>query len=441
VDLGQESPSVIVRPPGPKSRALAERLSRVESPAFDARRDARADVSGEDQGSIFYASAIGSNVIDVDGNRYVDFAAGFGALPLGHRAKNVQDAINRAQGDLWLALGDVYSAESKVTLCEKLAALYPEGGARVLLGLSGADAMTAAMKTAMLATGRAGVIAFEASYHGLSYGPLAACGLNAAFREPFREQLGSHVTFAPYPKSESELASSLSIVRAAMASGNIGAVLIEPIVGRGGCIVPPKEFLASLRAICDDAGALLIADEIWTGLGRSGSWLASVAAGVVPDVICVGKGLGSGLPISACIGSERVMKSWGKHGGSAIHTATHFGAPIACAAAIATIDELTNEKIVARSAHVGQAWMQSMRARLVSCGANDVRGRGMMIGIAVDGGASRALAVTRDLLARGYIVLTGGVRGDVITLTPPLTIAESLLDEFTTALEASLRAV
>jgi 4-aminobutyrate aminotransferase/(S)-3-amino-2-methylpropionate transaminase len=411
---------------------MAARLAAVESPAFDARRDARAKASGAEQSPIVYAEGRGANVVDVDGNRYVDLVAGFGALLLGHRPERIARAIAAQTDELWLALGDVYASDVKVDLCERLAKLGPPGS-RVMLGLSGADAVTAAMKTAMLATGRPGVVAFTGAYHGLGYAPLAACGLHEAFRAPFAAQLGEHVTFAPYPSSD--LDASLSAVRAAMKTGTVGALLVEPILGRGGCVVPPRAFLGELRAVCDEHDVLFVADEIWTGLGRSGSMLAS---GGVADVVCIGKGLGAGFPISACVGSERAMRAWGAHGGSTIHTATHFGSPVACAAALAMLDALADGALAKRAGEVGARWMTTLRARADRHGVKDVRGRGLMVGLEIDGGGGRALATTRALLKAGWITLTGGAKGDVITLTPPLDIDEALLDAFADALGRAL---
>ncbi len=405
-----------------------------------ARREARAKESASDQAPIVYARAEGANVIDVDGNRYVDLAAGFGALLLGHLPARVAGAVDEQCERLWLALGDVYPSDAKVVLCELLAKLYPEPGARVMLGSSGADAVTAALKSAMLATGRGGVVAFDGAYHGLSYAPLAACGLRPTFREPFSEQLNPRVTFAPYPGEGASLDETMVAVSGALARGEVGAVLVEPVLGRGGCVVPPPGLLPSLRAACDRAGALLVCDEVWTGLGRSGAWLASVDAGVLPDLVCLGKGLGAGLPVSACIGSDRVMAAWGAHGGATIHTATHFGAPLACAAAVATLGAIEEARLPERSRAVGERWMTGLRRRCEGRGVADVRGRGLMIGVALEGGPGRALAVTRALLERGWIVLTGGSRGDVITLTPPLDIDERLLAAFADALADALTA-
>jgi 4-aminobutyrate aminotransferase/(S)-3-amino-2-methylpropionate transaminase len=431
-----QMPEVRVLPPGPRSRELARRLAAAESPSSSARREARARESGEEQTPIAYASGRGANVVDVDGNRFVDLAAGFGALLLGHAPAAVLSAAEEQQRALPLALGDVYPTEVKVELCERLARLHPDPGARVLLGLSGADAVTAALKTAMLATGKPGVLAFEGAYHGLSHGPLAACGLRRSFREPFAAQLNAHVVFAPYPDRSIDL--SVSAAERALRGGDVGAVLVEPILGRGGCVVPPAGFLPALRAACDASGALLVCDEIWTGLGRTGAMLASADAGVVADVLCLGKGLGGSWPISACIGSGRAMRTWGEHGGATIHTATHFGAPPACAAALATLDQLQRQRLSERARSAGERWMARLLERTTGKGVRTVRGRGLMVGVALEGGAGRALAVMRRLLTRGWIVLTGGPEGDVLTLTPPLPIEDAVLDAFADALAASL---
>ena len=390
------------------------------------------------QTPIVYARADGSNVIDVDENRYVDLAAGFGALLLGHLPSSVGGALDEQRERLWLALGDVYPSDAKVALCERLARLLPGEGARVLLGSGGADAVTAALKTAVLATGRPGVVAFEGSYHGLSHGPLAACGLHAGFREPFAGQLNRHVTFAPFPHSEPGLDEALRVVVPALKSQTVGAVLVEPILGRGGCLVPPRGFLAALREECSETKTLLVCDEVFTGLGRCGAWLASVDEGVVPDVVCLGKGLGSGLAISACIGTERVMQAWGAHGGQTIHTATHFGSPLACAAAVATLAALEDARLPERARAVGERWAARLRECTVGRGVAQIRGRGLMVGVALEGGAPRATRTAQELLERGWIVVTGGAKGDVLTLTPSLDIGEPLLEAFAHTLAQAL---
>jgi 4-aminobutyrate aminotransferase-like enzyme len=425
-------PEIRTKPPGPKSQALSKRLASSESPAVDARREAR------DLVSIVYERGEGINVFDVDGNRYVDMVAGFGALVLGHGDESVQNAIEAQSKKLVLALGDIYASEPKVALCEALCAMYPEPGARVLLGSSGADAITAALKTAVLATGKSGVLAFSGSYHGMSYAPLAALGLHPSFREPFAAQLGRHVTFAPYPQTEVEADDTMIHVQNALISGQVGAVLIEPMLGRGGCVLPPPLFLRRLRDMCDRFGALLVCDEIWTGLGRSGSMLMSVSQGVLADVVTIGKALGGGLPISACIGSAKIMAPWGAKGGTTIHTATHFGNPLACSAALATLTKIRDEGLADRARRVGEDFIELLEKKLEGdVRVRAVRGRGLMVGVQFDG-TGRALGTMRALLERGWIVLTGGPQGDAITLTPPLTIDERVLAAFADALVTSI---
>ena len=434
-ELGSSPPALRTLPPGPESRALAARLGRLESPAFGTRRQARA--ADGDPAPIVYAGGRGSNVVDVDGNVYVDLSAGFGALALGHNPRPVRHALDAQADVLWQALGDLHSANVKVTLLEKLAAIHPDPKARVLLGQSGSDAVTAALKTAALTTGKPGVLAFEGAYHGLGYGPLSALGLAPGWREPFAEQLNRHVHFVPYPGSPAEAAACLDRARAILERNDIGAILIEPILGRGGVVVPPPGFLRELSSLAKNASALLVVDEIWTGLGRSGSWLYSLDAGVTPDLVCLGKSLGGGLPISACIGSDEAMQGWRREPSKlVVHTATFHGAPLACATAIATLDVLREERLAERAAAVGARFS----AKLAKVkGVAEVRGRGLMIGLRFEAPFS-ALVLWRELLERGYVTTLGGRASEVLVLTPALTIDEGLLDAFVHELASTLEA-
>jgi 4-aminobutyrate aminotransferase/(S)-3-amino-2-methylpropionate transaminase len=375
-------------------------------------------------------------VTDVDDNRYVDLTAGFGALCFGYNDVDLSAAVFAQHHKLSMALGDVYAADCKEPLLQALAALYPEPGARVLLGTSGADAVTAAMKTAALATGKPGVVAFNGSYHGLSHGPLAACGLSPKFRDPFVGQLNQYVKFVDYPVSE--LGPSMEALLAALRSGDVGALLIEPMLGRGGCSTLATGFWAAARQACDDAGALMIADEVWTGMGRSGWMLMSTSMGKPPDIVCLGKALGGGWPISATIGSAAVMEAWAKHGGSAIHTSTHAGHPAGVAAALAVMAKLASHDWPERNRQLGERWMGALQCEL----GDDVLGiggSGLMVGVHLKGGSAEAHRVSRKLLHEGYIVLTGGVSGEVLTFTPAFTIAEPLLESAGRAIARIIR--
>jgi 4-aminobutyrate aminotransferase/(S)-3-amino-2-methylpropionate transaminase len=249
------------------------------------------------------------------------------------------------------------------------------------------------------------------------------------------------VSFAPYPGvAGASVDASLAAVRQHLASGDHGAVLVEPILGRGGCVVPPYGFLEELRALCTQYGALLICDEVWTGCGRAGSMAMSLAQSFLPDILCLGKALGGGFPISACIGREAAMQGWGRLGGSAVHTATHFGLPLGCTVALTALDLLSEDDLFTRAETLGTWFMLELREALVGLGVKRIDGRGLMIGVELEGGAARALAVSRRVLAGGWIVLTGGVDGATITLTPALTINQDLLEAFVSALAKALRA-
>jgi 4-aminobutyrate aminotransferase / (S)-3-amino-2-methylpropionate transaminase / 5-aminovalerate transaminase len=433
---GQDEPELKTRPPGPSSRSWLVRHAHRSAPMGPKPRYEPGDLSAP-PGGIVYASAKGSNVIDVDANRYVDFAAGFGAMLVGHGHPNVLRMLDFQAQRLLMALGDVFPADSKVALLERLAALYPDPNARVILGQSGADAVTAALKTALLFTGKPGVIAFTGAYHGLSHAPLAACGLRESYRAPFAAQLNPHLTFADYPAQTEDLDRVLGQVRAALAGGQVGAILVEPILGRGGVIVPPRAFLPELGKLAHDFGALSIADEIWTGLGRSGKMLFSLSPEFTPDLVCLGKGLGGGLPISALVGRGNVLEAW-RRDAEVVHTSTFAGAALACATGLATLDVISRQQLPDRAQRLGAQLLDSLKTRLARFPKISLRGAGLMIAIDLGDRPGLASELARRMLERGYITSTGGGRREILVLTPPLTIGESLLGGFSEALERSL---
>lgn len=408
-------PAFVSEVPGPRSRALAARLARVES---------RNVTCLAPEPPIFWERAAGANVWDADGNRFVDLGAGFGVASAGHAHPRVVAALAAQGATLLHAMGDVHPAAVKVELLERLAALFPGGGpARAVLGSSGSDAVEAALETAALATGRAGVVAFEGAYHGLSLGALDATW-RPEFRAPFAARLPGATVFARFGDVS-------SVSRAAAgARPPVGAVLVEPIQGRGGERIPPDGFLAGLRALCDREGWLLIADEIYTGLGRTGRTWAVDHEGVVPDLLCAGKGLAGGMPVSACLGRAAVMDAWPASTGESLHTQTFLGHPPGCAAALAALAVLEEEKLAARAATLGARALAHLHARLAPALAaghvRAVRGRGLLLGIECDEGA-RALRACTEALRRGVIVIPSGDAGEVVSVTPPLTIEEDLL--------------
>jgi 4-aminobutyrate aminotransferase len=435
-----QPPRIRVRPPGPVSSRLARRLTGVES--------RNVTFIAEDF-PIFWEKARGSNVWDADGNRYVDLTAGFGVAVAGHRNRRIVSAIRRQIARLPHGMGDVHPPTAKVRLLETIAGLSPLQDTRTVLTSSGAEAVEVALKTAILHTGRPGTIAFSGAYHGLTFGALAVTD-RALFRAPFEQQLSPHVLRAPYPHPyrppEALVGLSADLGDAALeavhglldtaAGAKVGAIIIEPIQGRGGDVVPPPGFLAGLCSLCRERDLVLIADEIYTGLGRTGSLFAFQAESVTPDIVCVGKALSGSLPISACLGTAEVMQAWPASDGEAVHTSTFLGNPTACAAAVASLKEIQRRDLAGRARREGRRWLVGLAElgeRHEAVG--DVRGRGLMAGLDLVGDretrqpdADLAGRVIRKALRRGWILLPGGPAGNVISLSPPLTISRELLD-------------
>ena len=448
--FGQQLPHVGTPPPGPRSRALAGELREYESP--------NVTYLAEDF-PVFWARAAGANVRDVDGNVYVDLTAAFAVAGAGHAHPRVVEAVREQAGRLLHGMGDVHPPEIKATLLRRLAEVAPGELKRTVLASSGAEAVEAALKTAAIATGKPRVLAFHGSYHGLTYGALAVSG-REDFRAPFAAQLPATAVFAPYPypyrspfgrDPEEVGAATLRYVEHLLdtpgtASEGIGAVLVEPVQGRGGDVVPPDAFLPGLRRICDERGLLLIFDEVYTGFGRTGRWFACEHRGVVPDLLVVGKALTGGLPFAACIGTDRAMGAWPASRGEALHTSTFLGNPVGCAAALASLAVLEEERLVERSAELGGR----LRARLEETARDhprvgEVRGLGMMIGVELvrsretrEPAPELAGRVVVEALRRGVLLLGGGIHGNVLSLSPPFVLTEPQADAALGVLEEIL---
>ncbi len=417
-----DRPSRLPPLPGPRSRALALRLAAVEC---------RTITRLEPDGPIFWAAARGGRVRDADGNEYIDLTGGFGVAAAGHAHPAVADAIARQARTLAHGLGDVQPAEAKVELLERLAELTPGDLGVTILGSAGAEAVEAALKTALLATGRPGVVAFEGSYHGLTYGALATTG-RSEFRDPFASQLFGGVRFLPFPRATEDPLVALAAVadavdRRADGAHPVGAVIVEPVQGRGGMVDPPPEFLPGLRALCDERGLILIADEIYTGFGRTGRWFAVEHTGVVPDILTLGKALSGALPLSAAVGRPEVMEAWPPSRGESLHTSTFLGNPISCAAALAHLDVIEREGLVERAEELGER----VAARLAEWSSrwesvDPPSGLGLMRGARLRGerAGDAAGRVAAGALDRGVILLTEGPAADTLAVTPALAIAE-----------------
>jgi len=431
--------------PGPRSRALAMELRAHES---------RNITYVSSRFPIFWERAHGTNVWDVDGNRFLDLTSGFGVASLGYTPQPIVDAIYEQSSRLYHAMGDVHPSVEKAELCRSLSRFTFEewnlGVGKVILTNSGSEAVEAALKTAWLATRRRGVLAFTGGYHGLGYGALTVTG-NKPFRDPFEAQLADFATFLPFPACQHcpwhgpgrEPSTCLpdcmnDFLRQAeilLSKGEIGAILVEPVQGRGGEVVPPDWFLPLLRELANQFGALLIFDEIYTGFHRTGRFFACDRWNVQPDLICLGKALTSGFPLAACVGKERVMDdAWPESSGEALYTSTFLGNPLGCRMALESLVLLDAEPWSLRVETLGNHLHAGLRKlQQASKQWGWIRGLGLMRGIEVLDARGlpdpvRAGRIVEAMLARGLIILSGGAAQNVISFTPPFLINEAEID-------------
>lgn len=496
-EFGNAPPRIRVAPPGPRSRALGKRLRRAES---------RNVTFIGDRFPVFWEEALGSNVRDVDGNVYLDLTGAFGVAFAGHRHPRVMRAAADQERLLAHGMGDIHPPAAKVKLLERLTGLAPWPEARAVLASAGSEAVEIALKTAELYTGRSGILAFECGYHGLTFGALATTHRDD-FRRLFQRRLYDGVAFAPFPVRPEGVSASLASCERALEDGArrgaaIGAVLVEPVQGRGGVRIPPRGFFPELCALARRHGAVVVADEVFTGLGRCGSMFAGPALGLDADLICLGKALGGGFPLSACLGTREIFDAWPESAGEALHTSTFLGHPVACAASLAFLDLVESERLDRRAARTGERMVTRLREALEGVGhVGKVRGLGLLAGVELvrtgiasvasgapsraDGGAGapgglRALErprggrrmgdrrgtsipsatggprassdakpapaagagarVAERLLASGVLVLPAGEHGQVVELTPPATMSPDLLDEALERLVGVVRA-
>jgi 4-aminobutyrate aminotransferase len=424
--------------PGPNARALIERDREVVSPSYV--RD-YPFVMGHGRGA---------EVWDVDGNRFVDFAAGIAVCSTGHCHPAVVSAIQEA-ATRFLHISSDYWHEGQVKLAEVIRDLDPVSGPAVtFFANSGAEAVEAALKLARYATGRSRIIGFLGGFHGRTMGALAVTASKYTQQSRYFPAMPG-VTHVPYPNPYRPLFAGDDQGRAVIAyneqlmernvpADEVAAILVEPIQGEGGYVVPPDGFLAGLRKLCDRHGILLIFDEVQAGIGRTGKMFAWQHTLVRPDVLTVAKGLGSGLPIGLAIAPKHIMQKW--TAGS--HANTFGGNPLCCAAALATLD-LVKTSYADNAARMGERILERLAGlaqRFEFIG--DVRGRGLMIGVEfVTDRATKspAKALATKIVHRAYhnglLLLECGASG--IRLIPPLMIDAKLVDEGLDMLERSMQ--
>jgi 4-aminobutyrate aminotransferase / (S)-3-amino-2-methylpropionate transaminase / 5-aminovalerate transaminase len=442
----------------PQERKLVTEIPGPRSREWFARRDAAVPQGVANLHPIVTARAAGSIVEDVDGNRLIDFATGISVLNVGHAAPEVVAAAQRQLELDTHTCFHVTANEPYIELAERLNALAPgDHEKKTMFANSGAEAVENAVKIARKHTGRSGIVVFDHAFHGRT---LMAMTLTAKVM-PYKQGMGP---FAPeiyrlplaYPYrcptggtaetcAESCLAYALDEMHKHIGEENIAAILIEPIQGEGGFVVPAPGFIAGLAEFAAANGIAFIADEIQSGMGRAGRWFAIEDEGVVPDVVLSAKSLGGGLPISAVTGRAELMDSVhvGGLGG------TYGGNPVAAAAALAVLDKIETEGLLDRSRALGETIEGRLRSFEKRFGAvGDVRGRGAMraMELVADRATKEPLdaatmnALARSALERGLIVLTAGTYGNVVRLLPPITIDDGLLDEGLDLLEEAFAA-
>ena len=427
--------------PGPKARALLARDAEVTSPSYP--RDY----------PFVMSHGRGAEVWDVDGNRFLDFAAGIAVCSTGHSHPLVVKAIKDA-ADRFLHISSDFWHEGQVALGERINALDPLGEpVQSFFCQSGTEAVEGALKLARYVSGRSRFIGFLGGFHGRSMGSLAFTASKETQQKGFFPTMPG-VTHVPFPNSYHPLFAGKDqgqavldyienvLFRCNVPPSEVAAVLIEPIQGEGGYVVPPDGFLPGLRQLCDRHGILLIFDEVQSGIGRTGKMFAAQHWNVHPDIMLLAKGLGSGLPIGLIVAKKKIMQQW-KNGA---HGNTYGGNPICCAAALATLD-LIEKEYAANAAEVGDYFMTRLRelqSRYDAIG--EVRGRGLMIGMEiVKDPATREPCKTscHDLINRafhnGLLLLACGQ--STVRLMPPLMVSKSQVDEAITLLEVALHEV
>ncbi|GHO81486.1 4-aminobutyrate transaminase [Ktedonobacter sp. SOSP1-85] len=400
---------------------------------------------------IFAARAQGAQLWDIDGNEYIDFVGGIGVLNVGHSHPKVIQAVQAQLERLTHSCFQVAMYESYVRLAERLNALVPGAGAKkTILLTTGAEAVENAIKIARAATKRPAVIAFTHSFHGRTLMGMSLTGKATAYKQNFGP-FAPEVYHAPYPydyrgwNSERALDAFREMLLTEVTPERIAAVIIEPVLGEGGFVPAPVEFLRDLRRITQEHGILLIADEVQTGFGRTGKMFAIEHSGIEPDLVVLAKSLAGGLPLSAVVGRAEIMDAPepGGLGG------TYAGNPLACAAGLAVLDVFEQENLLGRSQQLAERFSsqcQALQQEVTEIG--DVRGLGMMLALEfVRDRESKEPApelvdqIVKQAREQGLLLLKAGLYGNVVRILVPLVIEEPLISRSLEILRAVVKGV
>jgi 4-aminobutyrate aminotransferase/(S)-3-amino-2-methylpropionate transaminase len=420
--------------PGPRSRELM------------ARRQAALPSGVGTTLPVFAARASGGIVEDVDGNRFIDLAAGIAVTTVGSSAPRVVASVTEQVERFTHTCFQVTPYESYVAVCEALNELTPgDHEKKSFLVNSGAEAVENAVKIARYATGRDAVVAFDHGFHGRTLLAMTLTGKVMPYKQGFGP-FAPEVYRAPYSypfRGLGDLASTLAYLDKTVGASNIACVVVEPIAGEGGFIVPEPGWLSGLAAWCRDNGVVLVADEVQTGIARTGAWFASEHEGVVPDIVTTAKGMGGGLPIGGITARADLVDQ--VHAGGL--GGTFGGNPLSCAAALAAIETIREDGLIDRARAIGDTMLPRLRD-LASAypSIGDVRGRGAMIAVELVGAdgltpdPDLTKAVAAACHAEGVLVLTAGSYSNVLRFLPPLVITDDLLDDALSVLEKAFAA-
>jgi 4-aminobutyrate aminotransferase len=399
-----------------------------------------------------WSHGIGHHLYDTSGRRYLDFANGIAVTALGHAHPRVTAAIHAQVDRLMGPVHAIGFAESTVRLARMLADTFPDPLDTVLFLNSGSEAIDGAIKLARRVTGRPAILSFRGAFHGRTIGATSVTSSSLNYRLGYEPLLPS-IYQLPYPATyrdfDDEAAATETcfshledLFATTVAPSQVAAVLIEPVQGEGGYYPAPPAFLQTLRAVCDQHGILLIADEVQSGFGRTGEMWAFEHAGIVPDVVCVAKAIANGLPLSAIVASREVQARWGR----GAHGTTYGGNPVACAAGIAVLETIHDEGLVANARLRGAELSGGLRELMADHPAiGDVRGPGLMIGVEfVKDRATRepdgamAEAVAARAAEAGLLLLSCGIRHQVIRWIPPLDVTVPEIEEALRLFEGAL---
>lgn len=411
----------------------------------------------EDWPELPVIKAEGIYLYTIDGKRYMDFTSGIGVTNVGHNHPKVLAAAIEQMGKMSHSAVGITLHEPLLRLAETLPEVMPVGMDMFFFGNSGSEAVEGCLKLAKYVTGRPGIIAFEGSFHGRTFGSASVTSVKSKYRKHY-EPLLPGVYFAEYaypyrcPLGEDpqivtswSMRSLQKVFDRFIAPTEVAAILVEPIQGEGGYIVPPTEFLHSLRQVCDDNNILLILDEVQTGFGRTGNMFAAQTFDVQPDIMAIAKGIANGFPLGATVANRKLMLQWkaGSHG------TTFGGNPVACAAALATLDVIREENLLENCRKMGARLLngfRSLKERFPIIG--DVRGVGLMVAmeLIVPGSEktpnpTAAMSILENCLERGLVAYMAGLQGQVIRLMPPLNLTEEQVDLALTILDESLAKV